>query len=265
MKFVHKEPVDSININVSSNRPFHDFLVLFFGSLGIILAVYLLLGLTVDLIASKKNPDLERKLASFFPAKSNETTNADLERILKGLLERVPPDGLEYSVSLVLDDKTENAVIFPGRKIHIYSGLLKNITSENELAFILSHEIGHAENNDHIRGMGRGVSMIIMSTLIMGSDNTIGRIFADSITKADRAYSQAQESKADLFALDLVNKHYGHISGSTDFFARLGKKEIPAVFFFATHPSSKTRIERMRKEIALKGYKEGQKTAFRYQ
>ena len=40
----------------------------------------------------------------------------------------------------------------------VSTGLLEQTASENELAFVVGHEIGHFRNRDHLRGLGRGVA-----------------------------------------------------------------------------------------------------------
>ncbi len=37
----------------------------------------------------------------------------------------------------------------------VFTGLLEKMTSENELAFVLAHELGHYDHRDHLRGLGR--------------------------------------------------------------------------------------------------------------
>ena len=41
-------------------------------------------------------------------------------------------------------------------------GLLENVESENELAFVLGHELGHFRNRDHLRGLGRGIAFSLV-------------------------------------------------------------------------------------------------------
>ena len=260
MKFVQKDLDSSINVNVTKASPVREFLILLLGVIGIIIIVYFLLGLVVNILTAEKNPKFEKKLGTIFSLGETGKSSEQVNKVFDSLLRNVEKDELKYSVSVVDDDKTENAVIFPGRRIMLYSGLLKNIKSENELFFILGHEVGHAENNDHVRSLGRGLVMVFISTAVMGENNFINRIFSESMQKSDRIYSQSQERRADLYAIDLVNKRYGHISGALDFFERLEKKEGKSLSLFSTHPSLENRIAELNKYIKKNGYKEGKKT-----
>ena len=48
-----------------------------------------------------------------------------------------------YQFHLLADDQTINAFALPGGQVFITQGLLKNLTSEAQLAGVLAHEVGH--------------------------------------------------------------------------------------------------------------------------
>ncbi|MGI4865479.1 MAG: M48 family metalloprotease [Janthinobacterium lividum] len=48
-----------------------------------------------------------------------------------------------YQFHLLADDQTINAFALPGGQVFITMGLLKNLTSEAQLAGVLAHEVGH--------------------------------------------------------------------------------------------------------------------------
>ena len=69
----------------------------------------------------------------------------------------------------VLDQSEPNAFAIPGGQIVITRGLLESVSSESELAFVLGHEIGHFKQRDHLRGLGRGIALVIaISALDLG-------------------------------------------------------------------------------------------------
>ena len=57
-----------------------------------------------------------------------------------------------------------NAIALPGSNIIVFSGLLQNIQSENELVMVLGHELGHYAHKDHLRGLGRGLGISLVIT-----------------------------------------------------------------------------------------------------
>ena len=138
----------------------------------------------------------------------------------------------------------------------IFRGLLDEINSENELAYILGHELGHFIHRDHLRGLGRGLVLATAATFLFGSDNTLSQLVTGTVSFAQMKFSQKQEAAADLFALELINKHYGHTGGATDFFRRvIEKKEINKFrYFFSTHPDPDARVKAIEREIKVSDY-----------
>jgi predicted Zn-dependent protease len=69
-------------------------------------------------------------------------------------------------------------------------------------------------------------------------------------------YSQEQETAADRFGLELLDKRYGHVGGATDFFRRMAEKaggNMP--YLLASHPHPKARIAVLEAVTAERGYR----------
>ena len=135
---------------------------------------------------------------------------------------------------------------------------LDEIESENELAFVLGHELGHFKHRDHLRGMGRGIVLFAMAMFLMGPDSDVGDIIFNTLGVAQQAYSREQESAADRFALDVVQCHYGHVGGSTRFFEMMKEKsETPAFLkYYSSHPADQKRIDDLKALAQEKQYQE---------
>ena len=162
-----------------------------------------------------------------------------------------PPIGPERPDDLhvgLLDDELPNALAFPGGQILVTTGLMKEVESENELAFILGHELGHYAGRDHLRSLGRGLTLALIMAA-MGRSGAAGDLVALSGQITGRAFSREQESQADAFGLSLVVAEFGHVSGATDFFEKLpapeGRIERSLSTYLATHPVSDKRVEAM--------------------
>ena len=63
-----------------------------------------------------------------------------------------------------------NAMALPGGLIVVTQGLLDQVESENELAFVLGHELGHFRNRDHLRALGRGIMISLFLAVVTGND-----------------------------------------------------------------------------------------------
>lgn len=263
MKFTPRE-IKS-NVNISPTSPIKDFLELVIKILGFILVVYILLGFAVDYIAPRVSINTELRLGKLFSARyeRKERTNVELQlqQILDELINKsqgLPP--FTYKV-YVEESKDVNAFALPGGNIVVLSVLLKEVESKNELAMVLAHELGHFYHRDHLRGLGRSLVFLLISSTLFGSDSSASKVVTKAVTNAEMRFSQAQEKAADLYALDLLNKTYGSVVGATDFFEKMSRKEKlwSFLYIFASHPYPASRIVAIKEHIKLKGYAIGQK------
>jgi predicted Zn-dependent protease len=169
-------------------------------------------------------------------------------RQLLSRLERHWPDS-PYKFRIEISDSDDlNATALPGGLIVVTRGLLDNADSENELAFILGHELGHFQQRDHLRILGRGAVLGILYSVLSSSSSAVGL----GISVADvtaLGFSRKQESIADEFGLELVYKEYGHVGDSTRFFERIAQEKessLHPVEYLSTHPATAGRIARLR-------------------
>jgi predicted Zn-dependent protease len=257
MKYTPKELKG--NINISQTSPIREFFILLGGVLGVILLIYIALGFAVDIIVPKLSPEIEQSLGRLYSKiyENTEKTTAwiRLQLILDELVNKLPQRELQYKVHLVSNSQI-NAMALPGGNIVVFSGLIKEVKSENELAFVLAHELGHFANRDHLRGLGRRLVLLTISIALLGRDSSATNFLMNSLLNVEMKFSQRQEKMADLWALDLLNNRYGHVSGATDFFKKMSKKEKKGriLYYFATHPYPKNRVKTLEEQIQEKRY-----------
>jgi len=237
-----------------------EFIVLIFGIAGIMVGLYILLGLSLNLVIPRISTTMEDRLAVFSSSYyADEEQSSPVTRRVQRLLDRLVAAGdihdREYHVHL-LPQEAVNALALPGGHIIIFRGLLKQVASENELAMILGHELGHFQNRDHLRGLGRGLVIIFLSSTILGADSNATRLLQNLLFDTEMRFSQRQEMKADVRGLNLLMKLYGHAGGATEFFRRISakKKTGPIAYLFATHPYPEKRIRSLKYLIKEKGY-----------
>ncbi len=268
MKFIPKEINN--NVNISPTSPVKDFFELVIKILGLILAVYVLLGFVVDYIAPrisiKTEVDLGRLFSSRLERKKQVYTELQVQQILDELLknsQNLPP--FNYRV-YVEESRDINALALPGGSIVVFSELLKQARSRNEIAVVLAHELGHFYHRDHLRGLGRSLVFLLISSALFGSDSSASKVITNAMTNAEMRFSQSQEKAADLYALDLLNKTYGNVAGAIDFFEKMSEKEKLWSFFyiFASHPYPESRVKALKEAIKINSYTIGQNIPFEY-
>ena len=187
------------------------------------------------------------------PSATQDKLNTMLDQLEKNLPAE-QREGREYQVLYVPQD-TVNALAIPGDRIIIYKGLLAAAESENEVAMVLGHELGHFANRDHLRGLSRQIVLNLALSSLIGDVGSLGAIAANGATALSNAqFSQKQEIQADDVGLDLLAKTYGHAGGATDFFERMAKEEGPNLAILASHPPSEKRVKNIESRIEVAGY-----------
>ena len=250
-------------VNVTSVHPLVNFAYLLGTVIVFSALVYLGLGAIADQLVIRISPEMETKigqqLLSTVPDISTES-HVKQKQYLEGLLHSLQTTNSSNLTSLTIHiQKSEqpNAAIIPGGHIIVTSTLLEEAESENELAFVLAHELGHHVARDPLKGLGRSLVFVaVASALGMGTGNAELVNLTGSF--ANLHYSRQQESAADIYALSAIVSFYGHGGASLDFFERmqaenkdhLGKLSA----YFSTHPLTEERIELLHQVATDKGW-----------
>jgi Zn-dependent protease with chaperone function len=251
------------NVNVPEQHPFLEFIRLSLLLLGILFAVYVLLGFAAEKIAERLPTSVEAALADSFAGQLDyqafPRTRSYVQQILDRLVKRSHLTGLHWQVS-VQESEEINAIALPGGHIVIFTGMLAAVTSENELAMVLAHELGHYAHRDHLRSLGRGLVALSL-VAVLGISGDLPSFIAPSLQTVSLAYSREQEAAADLFALDLVAQTYGHVGGALALFQLFAKQEHHIPAFLSTHPDAVWRLQAANTHISQKNYAQGVVTA----
>jgi len=247
-------------VNVSREHPLKEFFVLVLGISAVFVAAFVVLGLALDYVVPHISPELEDRLGGAYLAAfevDDERTAAEerLQDLLDRLAARLDEDGREYRVHIVPSGEV-NALALPGGHIVVLAGLVKGAASENELVMVLGHELGHYIERDHLQGVGRGLVLVFLSSLLFGTDSSLSSLTMALLGSAEMQFSQSQERQADEQGLELLMGEYGHAGGATTFFRRMAEKEKgkELLYLFSTHPFPQERIRAIEEAIRERGY-----------
>ncbi|WP_449416287.1 M48 family metallopeptidase [Phormidium nigroviride] len=189
------------------------------------------------------------------PSPAQDTLNQLLDR-LETKLTKEQAEGRNYRV-LYVSQQTVNALAIPGDIVIIYSGLVAEAKSENELMMVLGHELGHFAHRDHLRSLGRSLLVQVILAYFFGDLNSLQSAIS---TVSTAQFSQNQERQADEFGLSLLQATYNHVGGATDFFERMSEKQGGDIIpFLATHPNPRDRVAELKRLIEKRQYKIGEK------
>ena len=193
----------------------------------------------------------------------NKVTNnlkTAIKNYYKSEGQKDPTSNFAWDVVLVDNKEVKNAWCMPGGKMAVYSGILEIANNEASLAALMGHEIAHAVAR---HGSERASQGLILDLGTMAVEKLlIGRPLTGDSKKLYNyfttfgvmlPFSRSHEAEADY--LGLVFMHFAgyDLDESYKMWERMDKlnsgNRTPE--FLSTHPSSKTRIENIKKWIPL--------------
>lgn|GEM_PF-125800 len=248
MEFRSRVPREGVNR--TPIHPLRESLVLLGGVVAVGALLLLLLGIALDLLLPHVPVGWEMRLFRPFRAPAQAEQGYDpRQQALQPLVDRLashwPDNPYDLRVAVV-EETRPNAFAVPGGAILVTTGLLNRAESENEVAFVLAHEIGHFAARDHLRRVGRGLLFTWAVTNFGGGVAPVDLV--EQITT--RGFDRQQEAAADRFGLALVQAVYGHVAGALDFFQRLPDATAGSAgdmaAYFSTHPVTRARLDELR-------------------
>jgi predicted Zn-dependent protease len=166
--------------------------------------------------------------------------------------------GLPYSFK-VMRGREVNAVSLPGGFIYVTEGLLRFVRSDDELAFVVAHEVGHVAARHHVTIIERHFWLAIIARLLTGGDPSSGQI-ADMVRFfLTRGFSRELEFEADRLGVLYAHRATYDAAAGLVFMQRLRAAEgrDPSQFevLFRTHPGLADRMLRVREQLRQLGYR----------
>jgi predicted Zn-dependent protease len=191
-----------------------------------------------------------------FPSDNGGASAPALDALLGRLASHWPENEYALAVAIVEADEP-NAFALPGGQLLVTRALLEQAASENEVAFVLGHELGHLAGRDPLRALGRGLLVRLALGALGGAEGA--SVAATAAALGERSFSREQERAADRFALALVAAEYGHVAGAGDFLRRQaeaagGGAAARAASWLSTHPQSAERARELERIAAERGW-----------
>ncbi|HVO68207.1 MAG TPA: M48 family metalloprotease [Syntrophales bacterium] len=161
---------------------------------------------------------------------------------------------------LVLDSDDINAFATPGGHVFVTRGLIRCCQSEDALAAVLAHEIGHIRFRHGMQSIEKARVTEALTVLASEGAKTLGsrdvaqltNTFSGAISDivnsmVNNGYSRSFEYQADQASVVLVQRVGYNPEGLIDMLTIMAKKLKPGGADFAkTHPAPQDRIEEIR-------------------
>ncbi|MCL2076222.1 MAG: M48 family metalloprotease [Betaproteobacteria bacterium] len=167
-----------------------------------------------------------------------------LVNLTKGLANE---DGLQLNFKVYMSDEV-NAFATPDGSIRVFSGLM-DIMNDDELRFIIGHEIGHAKLG-HSLNRTRTAYMASAAAKMAKSSKMEAKTLVDLGEKFVNAqYSQSNEFEADAYGVEFMKRNKYNLPAAESAMRKLAEMDQGsggASSIFSTHPDSKTRADRIK-------------------
>ena len=207
--------------------------------------------------------DQERQLGaeSFSDVKSKERVSTDRaaneranrvgRRIAASVGDQLPGAQWEF---VVFDSKDLNAFALPGGKVGVYTGLLQLAESDDELAIVMGHEIGHVVARHGgkrmteaalVTGVGALGAAVIDNKYGAGGRNAFLLAYGGATTLGVvLPHSRGDESEADVMGLQYAAQAGYDPRASLRFWEKMNAasqgSKVPG--WLSTHPAGEQRI-----------------------
>lgn len=183
---------------------------------------------------------------------------AATERYLKqnGLENEIGNFAWEFTL---VKDKQVNAFCMPGGKIVVYEGLLSVISSDDDLAVVIGHEVAHAVAKHSNERMSQQMlaqygAQILGQTLAQKSvamQNIAGQVYGLGAQYGVMLpFSRKHETEADYMGLVFMRMAGYNPDAAVTFWQKMsagGSAQVPELL--STHPSDARRINDIRKAL----------------
>lgn len=172
---------------------------------------------------------------------SNPKGQDALEKLLEKLKAQTERK-IDLQILVADEPMIKNAFAAPGGYIILFSSLIDQAQSPDEIAGVLAHEISHIELYHTTKGMVRDLGFHTALKMMLGDIDYIEIAgFFNQLR-----YSKEDEHAADIHAVKILTAAGMNNTGLISFFKHIEEDEnvFPEFFkYLSTHPETKTRIE----------------------
>lgn len=214
--------------------------------------------LGLDFILGQENATL---IDSYMELSTDDTKVNYIENVGKRLITELDDCSYYYQFQLV-EDEIPNAFSLPGGYVYITTGLLPLLQNEDELAYILAHEIIHTKNRHHVRQLDKGIMpdvVAIPGNLLTTADRRLGCLVNAPINEYEaiifHSYGNKFEYEADIESVKLLAKAGYNPNAMGNVLNRITKvidlepEQLKEKSFFAAHPATEDRLRKISKTL----------------
>lgn len=173
-----------------------------------------------------------------------------VDQVIARLAPHAATPGFTFRATVV-DDDTVNAFALPGGRMVIFSGLIREASSPDQVAGVLAHEMAHVTLRHGLRNVAHRAGLMLAVSLLLGDAGQWVELAADAAVLAQsNDYSRDQEAAADAEGVRMMMAAGLDPNGLAEFFDLLREQpgtELPgAMSWLSTHPDHASRVAHVR-------------------
>jgi predicted Zn-dependent protease len=162
----------------------------------------------------------------------------------------------------VVDAKDVNAFATPGGYVYVYTGLLRQLDSQAQLAGVLAHEESHVVERHGVKQIQEGLGAQVLASLVLGGSGETAQAAAGvGLALLQRGYSRKMESEADYDGVIYMTRAGYNPEGMAQVMDKLAKLSGSGEGFWenlaSDHPPAAKRAEAVRAQIKSQGLDTG--------
>jgi predicted Zn-dependent protease len=217
-------------------------------------------GPSLNFVSKPEEIRLGKELSTKIEQQESVLQNPVLEQYVSEVGQRVARQAgtpeIPYSFKII--DRSEvNAFSLPGGPVYVYTGLLKIVDNEAELAGVLAHEVAHVAARHATEQLTRKYGVELVTEVLLGQNPNVAAQVAGDIAGSLGLlkFSRTDEIEADRLGTEyLFRAGYNPTAMITvhEKLAALQKTNPSLVLnLFSTHPISQSRIDAIAEEMAM--------------
>jgi beta-barrel assembly-enhancing protease len=148
-----------------------------------------------------------------------------------------------WRVKIIHNDSVLNAFCAPGGFIYVYTGIVKYLDNEDQLAGVMAHEIAHADRRHATSNLVKMYGVNALAAIVLGRRSQ-GQVAQIAQGLVGLNFSRRHEREADDYSVVYLCKTRYQSNGAAGFFGKMLRenKGGGAPEFMSTHPSSANRV-----------------------
>ncbi|MBU2044669.1 MAG: M48 family metalloprotease [Candidatus Omnitrophica bacterium] len=203
--------------------------------------------------------NIAKKIAQEFEISKNPYDLKRLDEVSSKLVEFTDRTEISYYFYVIEKDDQDksqvNAFALPGGYIYIFKELF-DLLSDDELAFVLSHEMSHIVSRHSIKRLQAlmGYNLLVVASAGTRQDAQFTQGLSFALAQILMGYSREDELNADELAVKYCKLAGFDPKAGIEVQEKLyqeNKKETRPLSYFRTHPYTDQRIRRIKEMLHL--------------